>query len=326
MAVSRRGFLKNLAVVGAGAVGLGPDSARASSGPHLTDDMMGVLVDIPRCIGCRRCEYACQEAAGFNPPPVETFEDKSAFEEARRPQPRAHTVINRYPNPNDEADPLYNKFNCLHCVDPACMSACLVSAFSKRKDGPVVYDASRCMGCRYCMVACPFEIPTYDYDMPLTPQVRKCNLCAHLVPEKEDVPACVKMCPEEVMIYGKRSELLELAHERIRQQPDLYVDHVYGEHEAGGTSWLWLSSVPFDQVGFKYFGHNAPPRLTEKIQHGTFKFFLPPLMWGGLLGAAMWLTRPEAEIDGETRESVTETAARPNARRMHEACLQEQEA
>jgi len=295
MGVSRREFLRDLASAGAGAAGLGGAvrTAGAAEGPALTDDLMGVLVDITECIGCRRCEFACQDAAGFNPPPIAGFEDKSVFAEQRRPYPRSHTVINQYPNPDSDAQPLYNKFNCLHCVDPACMSACLVSAFSKRKDGPVIYDASRCMGCRYCMVACPFEIPTYDYDMPLTPQVRKCNLCAHLVPGRQEVPACVKICPEEVMTYGKRSELLALAHEKIRGRPDVYVDHVYGEHEAGGTSWLWLSSVPFDQVGFKYFGHKAPPRLTEKIQHGEFKFFLPPVMWFGMLGAVMWLTRRE---------------------------------
>ena len=305
MSVSRRDFLKDLIVAGAGASALGDATqpVHASEGPAVSESLMGVLVDIPKCIGCRRCEYACQEAAGFNPPPLETFEDKAVFTQARRPVPRSHTVINRYENPLDAAAPLYNKFNCLHCIDPACMSACLVSAFSKQEDGPVVYNPNRCMGCRYCMVACPFEIPTYDYDMPLTPQVRKCNLCAHLVPEQQEVPACVKICPAEVMTYGKRSDLLELAHEKIQNEPDVYFDHVYGEHEAGGTSWLWLSSVPFDQVGFKHFGHKAPPRLTETIQHAEFKYFLPPLMWFGLLGAAMHLTKPEEKPAVDSDES-----------------------
>ena len=305
MSLNRREFLKTvgLAGVGGSAAGLMASKAHASEGPKLTGSEMGVLVDITKCIGCRRCEYACQDAAEFDPPPVETFEDKSVFEEARRPYPRSHTVINRYANPQGAGPPIYNKFNCMHCIDPACLSACLVSAFSRQEDGAVVYDKSRCMGCRYCMVACPFEIPTYDYDMPLTPQVRKCNLCAHLVPDQQAVPACVKICPVEVMTYGKRSDLLELAHEKIRNNPDVYVDHVYGEQEAGGTAWLYLSSVPFDQVGFKHFGHDAPPRLTEKIQHAEFKYFLPPLMWYGLLGAAMWLTRPGEKPAGGAGKS-----------------------
>ena len=295
MSLNRRDFLKmaGLAGVGGSTAGLLAKPAQASEGPKLTGNEMGVLVDIPQCIGCRRCEYACQDAAGFEPPPVATFEDKSVFEESRRPYPRSHTVINRYTNPKDAADPVYNKFNCMHCLDPACMSACIVSAFSRQEDGAVVYDKGRCMGCRYCMVACPFEIPSYDYDMPLTPQVRKCNLCAHLVPDQQAVPACVKICPEEVITYGRRSDLIELAHEKIASKPDVYVDHVYGEHEAGGTSWLYISPLPFDKIGFKHFGHTAPPRLTEKIQHAEFKYFVPPLMWYGLLGAAMWLTRPD---------------------------------
>ena len=313
MALSRRSFFRTVGAIGAGGVAAGAASreARASSGPAVSDDLMGVLVDIPKCIGCRRCEYACQDAADYadySPPSVDKFEDKSVMDQPRRPYPRSHTVINRYPNPQDPAKPLYNKFNCLHCIDPACLSACIVSAFSKQSDGPVVYNPQRCMGCRYCMIACPFEIPSYDYHMPLTPQVRKCNLCAHLVPDKQAVPACVKICPEEVMTYGKRSDLLALAHERIRREPEVYIDHVYGEHEAGGTSWLWLSGVPFDQVGFKHFGHQAPPRLTETIQHGVFKHFLPPLMWYGLLGAAMWLTIPEGNADSPGDE---EAAADP---------------
>jgi hypothetical protein len=141
------------------------------------------------------------------------------------------------------------------------------------------------------MVACPFEMPAYDYQNAMTPQVRKCNLCAHLVPNQQEAPTCVKMCPEETLTYGKRSELLELAHEKIRRNPDLYVDHVYGEHEAGGTSWLFLSSVPFEEVGFWEVDEAAPPRLTEKIQHGVFKHFGPPVMLYGILGAIMHVTR-----------------------------------
>lgn len=301
--MDRRNFLKVLGV-GAAGTAVGPANiARASGGaPHNIDEAMGVLVDIPKCIGCRRCEYACQDAHDFNPPPIQTFEDKSAFEKKRRPHPRSHTVINCYEPSAQPGQPVYNKFNCMHCNDPACWSACLVTAFTKQESGAVTYNPNRCMGCRYCMVACPFEIPTYDYGDPITPQVRKCNLCAHLVPDKQEVPGCVKICPAEVMTYGKRKDLLDLAHRRIAEQPDLYVDHVYGEHEVGGTSWMFLSSVPFEEVGLPKLPDKAPPRLTEKIQHAEFKYFLPPLMWYGLLGAAMWVTRPERGTAAEDQD------------------------
>ncbi|MCB9849751.1 MAG: 4Fe-4S dicluster domain-containing protein [Phycisphaerales bacterium] len=306
MGLSRRGFFHTLGVVGGGTLASATCARASSAGPqrdHSND--MGVLVDVTKCIGCRRCEYACQEAAGFDPPDIESFEDKSVFDEQRRPVARSHTVINRYSRP-DGSGPVYNKFNCLHCLDPACASACLVSAFTKNDTGPVVYDPSRCMGCRYCMVACPFEIPTYDYDYPLTPQVRKCNLCAHRVPSEQELPACVKICPAEVMTYGRRGDLLELAHERIANNPDVYIDHIYGEHEAGGTSWMWISNVPFEEIGFHKVDSKAPPRRTEAIQHGVFKNFLPPLMWYGLLGAAMWLTRPEKNDESKEGDQHAE--------------------
>jgi Fe-S-cluster-containing dehydrogenase component len=311
MSTTRRDFLKVAGAAGIAAL-TGEESARASHDVAISDDWMGVLVDIRECIGCRRCEFACKEAAqlaskargedkeaeGFHPDPIETFEDKSIFahEGLRRPEPACHTVVNEFSNPADEAKPLYAKVNCLHCNKPACVSACLVGAFRKLEDGPVVYDAWKCMGCRYCMVACPFGIPVYEYDNLLTPQVRKCTLCSDEGnPNKGKLPACVKICPQEVMTYGKRKDLLVLAHEKIRDNPDKYIDHVYGEHEAGGTSWLYLApkEKPFTEMGFLDLDSAAPPMRTETIQHGVFKWFVPPVAWYGLLGAMMWVTRPE---------------------------------
>jgi len=331
MDLDRRTFLQALGLGGVGAVAVGASpaavlagSASAPAGENPSDDgRMGVLVDLTKCIGCRRCEFACQEAAGFDPPPLETFEDKSVLARHRRPTPDCYTTINRFtldggnvgpesPGPSGAAAPLYTKSNCLHCNDPACASACLVGALQKRPDGPVVYDPGKCMGCRYCMVACPFGIPAYDYDNALTPQVRKCNLCAHRVPSRQQAPACVTICPEEVLTYGRRADLLALAHERIREQPNLYVDQVYGEHEAGGTSWLYLSSVPFEDIGFLKLGSMAPPHLTETVQHAIFKFFVPPLALYGLLGLIMRLSRP-LDRASEPAEPASHDAARQRA-------------
>jgi Fe-S-cluster-containing dehydrogenase component len=264
---------------------------------------MGVLVDITKCIGCRRCEAACNEANGFEVPTDEDLQDVSVFDDHRRPGPHTYTTINRYPRRDDDAvvEPIFAKANCLHCNEPACVSACLVGAFQKLEDGPVVYDAWKCMGCRYCMVACPFQIPTYEYDNVLTPQVRKCTLCTNEGnPNKGSIPACVQTCPKEVMTYGKRSEVLARAREQIRQYPEVYNDHIYGEHEAGGTAWLYLGpkGYSFEELGFIGLGSSPPPMRTERIQHGIFKYFIPPLAWYGLLGAVMWVSRPDA--DGET--------------------------
>ena len=293
MNTTRREFLHKVglaSVAGAG-VGVSGRPASASEAVQASPDAVGVLVDVPNCIGCRKCEYACKEINAFDPQPIETFDDKSVFDSPRRPQPHDYTVVNRYVDPRDETAPVYVKSNCMHCVDPACASACLVGALRKHPDGPVTYEAWKCMGCRYCMVACPFEIPTYEYDNALTPQVRKCTLCFERILNEGGVPACVQICPPECLTFGRRSELLELAHEKIAAAPEQYVGQVYGEHEAGGTSWLYIAGQPFEQLGLLKLGHKAPPRLTEAIQHGVFKFWMPPLAWYGLLGAAMWLSQ-----------------------------------
>ena len=248
---------------------------------------------------------ACQEAAGFEFPTADALADRSVYDQKRDLEPDKYTVVNRFSSPGGmpEDRPVYVKTNCLHCVDPACVSACIVHALTKEPNGAVLYDADKCMGCRYCMVACPFEIPTYEYNNVLTPQVRKCTLCSNEGhPNQGGVPACVQACPKECLVYGKRTELLERAHAKIREHPDVYVDHVYGEHEAGGTSWLYLSGVPFEEVGFLDVAAKAPPRLSEVIQHGVFKHFMPPVAWCGILGLAMWMTKPEPEAPAVTTD------------------------
>ena len=293
---------------------LGCGLAHASEGHQVSDDGDGVLVDLTKCNGCRQCEAACREVSGFEVPSKEELLDESVFAERRRPGPRSYTTVNRFSRQaaNGEAAPVYVKANCLHCLDPACASACLVGAFRRQPNGAVLYDASKCMGCRYCMVACPFQIPTYEYDNAFTPQVRKCTFCSNEGnPNKGGIPACVQACPKQCLVFGKRSELLVNARSRIERYPDQYLPHIYGEHEAGGTSWLYLSAVPFEELGFLNIDSAAPPRLAEAIQHGVFNHFIPPAAWCGVLALAMWLTRPEPVKD-EKPHLVDEVAMTPS--------------
>ncbi|MBI4716990.1 MAG: 4Fe-4S dicluster domain-containing protein [Planctomycetes bacterium] len=317
MSLDRRSFVQCLA-----AVALPVPSGRAETGQVLApeeseggDRRPGVLVDIPNCIGCRKCEFACQEAAGFEVPPIDTFDDKSVFRAHRRPGPRGYTTVNEFPNPRDPDKPLYVKVNCLHCAQPACASACLVGALRKQANGAVTYDAHKCMGCRYCMIACPFQIPAYDYHDPLTPQVRKCTFCFERTSQAGGVPACVKICPNDALAYGPRSELLAIAHQRIAARPEQYVDHVYGEHEVGGTSWLYLSPVPFDKLALPLLGATPPGAVTESIQHAVFKYFVPPLALYALLALVMRLSRREVPSDGGAAEGGGAARSRGAARR-----------
>ena len=290
--MKRRDFLAT--VGGACAAGVAAGRAEASSSPHAhVKDPLGVLIDATKCIGCRKCEWACNQANSLPVQPLPTFEDKSVFKEMRRPDAGHYTVVNQFEGAPDSDRPLWVKVQCMHCNDPACWSACIVTAFDKHENGAVTYDAWRCMGCRYCMVSCPFQVPAYEYENPLTPQIRKCTFCYERIAKEGGVPACVEICPPQCLIFGKRNQLLELAHNRIGNEPDRYVDHVYGEHEVGGTSWLYLSSVPFAQIGLPKLGTDAPPRLTETIQHGVFKNFVPPLALFAFLGGIMRIFRPE---------------------------------
>lgn len=244
---------------------------KATHDAMLDPDRIGVLSDLTLCIGCRKCEYACAENNGLPHDDIASYDDPSVMEEFRRPSDHQYTVVNRYPGKGIDGFPLDVKVQCMHCEHPACVSACIVGALEKNPKGPVTYDASKCIGCRYCMVACPFQIPQYEYSNALTPKVMKCGLCFEQSIETGELPACVSICPREVMVFGKRSELLELAHERIRTHPDRYVDHVYGEHEVGGTSWMYISNVPFEEVDLPVLSSDCPAHLTESIQHGIFK-------------------------------------------------------
>jgi len=142
------------------------------------------------------------------------------------------------------------------------------------------------------MAACPFQVPAYEYHNALTPQVRKCTFCFEARTSKGEMPACVEACPMEVMTFGKRRELITIAKSRIKKYPDRYVRHIYGEHEVGGTGWLYLSGLPFEDIDFPKLGNTSVPSYTEPIQHAIFKHWIPPLTWFGVLGLLMWFMKP----------------------------------
>ena len=290
MITSRRGFLQ-LATTVAGASTL-PATARAWES-RAPDNPFACLVDLTRCIGCRKCEEACNRANDL-PGPAQSFEDLRVLENERRPNTTAYTVINRYTTGSLGAghrqQPTYVKVQCMHCQDPACASACPTGAMAKQANGAVTYDPSQCIGCRYCLIACPFQIPAYEYERALAPRVRKCTFCFERL-EVGKLPACAAVCPADAIVFGRRRELLAEAKRRIRARPARYVSHVYGEHEVGGTSWLYLSGIPFPHLAFPDLPSQALPRPTESIQHALFHNLWSPAALFALLAAVMAVTR-----------------------------------
>ena len=220
----------------------------------------GVLVDLTRCIGCRGCQVACKSWNGRG---VKKTVESGTFTNPPDLNSECYTNI-RFVESTLGEKPVWSfvKSQCLHCNDPACVSVCPVGAFRKTDDGPVVYHAERCIGCRYCMLACPFQIPKYEWEK-LLPIVQKCHFCSDRIKEGE-TPACIKTCPTGTMVYGEREDILALAKSRVEKGKGKYVPHIYGEKEAGGTSWIYISAVPFAQLGFR----------TQVPLHA-----LPPLTW-----------------------------------------------
>ncbi|MGC4117671.1 MAG: 4Fe-4S dicluster domain-containing protein [Myxococcales bacterium] len=274
MTISRRGFLKLAGLTGAAAAIGSPGQALASAG---NGEASGLLIDTTKCVGCRGCEIACSEQNGHQ---VEKAGDRSIFDQKRQTTTGHFTTVNRVDAPGKDGAQRYVKTQCMHCLEPACASACLARALDKTPEGPVVYHPERCLGCRYCMMACPFEVPRFEYEKAV-PTIQKCQMCH----ERPGGPACAEACPSGCLQFGKRADLLEIAKERIYQNPDKYLHHVYGEHEAGGTSVLYLADVGFEKLGLKSpakLGDRGYPELTSGVL-GVLPFVMtlwPPLLMG----------------------------------------------
>ncbi len=288
MQITRRHFFRFMGAAGA-SVAVRPPSAHAwqSKAPP---DTFGCLVDLTRCVGCRKCEEACATVNGL-PEPERADCQCTIFEKNRRPDETAFTVINRYYTGKvdtfDKPVPTYAKVQCMHCQDPACVSACIVGALTKEDTGAVRYDVSKCIGCRYCMVACPFEIPAYEYFDPITPRVMKCTFCQERISKADGLPGCAAICPTEAITFGRRDTLLKVAKKRLKENPGIYLQHIYGEKEVGGTAWMYISSVPFDTVNLPTLPDTPAPKLSETIQHSLFSYLWSPVLLFGVLGAFM---------------------------------------
>ncbi len=296
-AQTRRDFFKTSALLGTAISGISNKQIKAQSKNILSENRMGVLVDTTACIGCRKCEWACKTAHNLPTLPVEEYDDRTVFKKMRRPDDKALTVVNEYQN--STKFPINVKVQCMHCDQPACVSACIVGAFTKKENSSVIWDTNKCIGCRYCMVACPFQIPAFEYEEALKPDIKKCDFCFDLT-KKGKIPACVEICPVEAITYGRREDLIKAAREKIKNYPTRYVNHIYGEYEVGGTSWMYISSKDFLQLAFPKLGRDPAPGVSEAIQHGIFAYFVPPIALYALLGGVMWLNKNRKKTESET--------------------------
>ena len=286
--MDRRNFLKTLAVGSGAAV-----AARASTHQkEAPPDAVGLLYDSTRCIGCKACVVACREENKLPPAATDGLHDVQTELNGT-----TKNVIKLY---RDEQNPsvfAFMKQQCMHCVDPSCVSVCMLGALSKGPQGVVTYDKDTCIGCRYCQTACPFDIPKFEWESA-TPKVVKCELCPSRRAQGKQ-PACTEVCPREAVIFGKREDLLKEAHRRIEKNPAFYQPNVYGETELGGTQVLYLSAVPFVKLGLPDKGNRAGANVSETLQHGLYQGFIAPLaLYAGL--AAVVVRNRKKSPEGES--------------------------
>jgi Fe-S-cluster-containing dehydrogenase component len=312
MSVDRRRFLKGALAGGIAAVGLDPRPSEARGNLSMPPEAVGLLYDSTLCIGCKACVAACKES---NHLPAEFSTEEQLWDTPLDLSGRTKNVIKMYKHgtaeQKDRAENGYAfiKHSCLHCVDPSCVSACPVSAM--RKDpvtGVVSYDEKDCIGCRYCVVACPFDVPRFQYDTPF-PKIVKCELCNHLKPgDTFQYSACAQVCPTGATLFGPVGKLMAEAKRRLALKPGTehsvprgridgddtqmakaaaYVQRVYGEKELGGTQVLKIAAVPMDRLGMRELPERSFASVSETMQHSLYGYLITPaVVLGGLVVAA----------------------------------------
>jgi len=284
--------------------------------PATATPIKTTLIDITKCIGCRACQVACKQWNDRDGEHTE-LEPSLGFQNPVTLSAKTYTLITFHELPDENAPGglhyLFSMRRCLHCLEPACASACPTTALSRQPDGPVTYDANKCIGCRYCIWACPWGVPTAEWDSH-APKIQKCTHCADRsdqpVPvarnglslteqenknyrEKIVTPACVKACPADCLRFGTRDDMLQEARNRISSHPEKYVDHIYGEKEAGGASVLYLSSVPFEKLGFPDVSDKPYPAFSSMALHAV-----PPAVMavGALLAGTYALVKRRISV------------------------------
>lgn len=281
MAISRRSLLKTVAAVGGTAAASAVPAHASRERKTAPSDARGMLYDTTLCIGCKACVRACKEAndlpADTRTPGMETYDAPTDLNDYTK------NIIKLYEEGDRRS---YVKRQCMHCIDPACVGACMIGALAKREYGVVTWDPGRCIGCRYCQVACPFNVPKFEW-ADQNPYIIKCELCRDRE-GKEFEPACCDVCPREAVIAGNYTDLLAEAKRRLAEHPDRYHPKIYGEKDLGGTQVLYLSHVPFEKLGFEFSDEEPVPELQQTIQHGIYQGFIAPAALYAILGGVIW--------------------------------------
>jgi formate dehydrogenase iron-sulfur subunit len=244
------------------------------------ENQYGLLFDATECIGCGNCYYACKKENNLAVTGKDFLKDHLTD--------KTYTVVEEY---GDK----YARKMCMHCIEPACASVCPVGAFEKTAIGPVLYDENKCIGCRYCMQACPHNVPRYEWS-ETSPGIKKCILCHDRLKEGK-LTACAESCPVEATLSGKLTELIAEAKRRIKNNPGKYYPHIYGLEEAGGSNVIIISPVPFEQLGYS---SKIPKQSMPTFTMQAMEKIPTVVSVGGVFLTGMyWLTKRKNQIARE---------------------------
>jgi len=296
MRLSRRDLLKGVVAAGAaGAAATLATDAQARAERPARPHALGMLFDSTLCVGCRACQQACKVA---NDLPPDAVRGGDGVYDA--PADLNGTTKNVIKLLSDGGKSQFMKQQCMHCVDPSCVSVCMLGALHKEGEGKrslpgarpeqagtgiVMYDKGLCVGCRYCQIACAFNVPRFEWREPL-PRIVKCELCRHRGDEKKPGllaqanPACCEVCPRGAVIFGEREELLAQATARVAAHPEAYNEHVYGSTEGGGTQVLYLTAkgIRFEQLGLPRLPEESSAHFSESVSHAPYLMGVTPVV------------------------------------------------
>jgi formate dehydrogenase iron-sulfur subunit len=267
------------------------------------------LIDTTKCTGCRGCQVACKQWNQLKGEKTVFFSGEGYQNPPQMSEYTFTRVKFKDYEKNGQHEFAFYKEMCMHCNDPACASVCPVGAFHKTAEGPVVYDAKKCIGCRFCMVACPFGVPKYEWSKAF-PLVKKCTGCYSRLKEGLH-PACATACPTAIT-YGSRGELLKEAEKRIAARPGRYYKTIYGKEEAGGTSVLYLTQQPLDELGFRPVTKRALPSYTWQALRFVPGVFLTV---GGTLSLVSWFQHRKDRVRKEEEQRRQAEAQRKEENR-----------
>ena len=248
-----------------------------------------ILTDVTKCIGCWECVAACKTV------------NELALDVPRGWHKNDGLSARNWTSLIHKQDKRFVRKQCRHCIDPACVSVCPVGALHQTPEGIVVYEESKCLGCRYCMMACPYGIPRYDWDKPI-PYVQKCIMCYDKV-IKGDQPGCTSACPTQATIFGDRNKLIAEAHRRIKEHPGKYIDRVWGEHEFGGSSVLYISDIDLSFLAYGSKTSTTPLPKTTDLAMKSVPYAFAGM--GGVMVALNWIVHRRIEL-GKNHEGGEE--------------------